>query len=149
MSLGDKIRNLTSDVRFQSKECYLLAELAAKIADSKIDDYVGEDEFSKIATPLIKYLRENYHPHATIIIDYHSAEIVEGVKVVNIDRQRRGQPTKGSGPMQDFVACEVCGKKYHPDDLNTVDAGDYTGSHYTMEVCDNCCSYFIHKNVKL
>ena len=37
------------------------------------------EEFRKLAQPLIEYLRKHYHPHARIIIDYESAEIVEGV----------------------------------------------------------------------
>ena len=81
MGIGSKIKDLTSQVRFQSKECYLLAELAAEIADNKVEDYDGEDVFKKLATPLIKYLSENYHPHTVLIIDNKSAEIFEGVKV--------------------------------------------------------------------
>ena len=37
------------------------------------------EEFRKLAQPLVEYLRKHYHPHARIIIDYESAEIVEGV----------------------------------------------------------------------
>lgn len=36
-------------------------------------------DFRTIAEPLVKYLREYYHPMARIIIDFNSAEIVEGV----------------------------------------------------------------------
>lgn len=36
------------------------------------------EEFRELAQPLVKYLRKHYHPHARIIIDYESAEIVEG-----------------------------------------------------------------------
>jgi len=85
MSIGDKIKELTSEVRFQSKECYLLAELAAEIADSVTSDYSGEDEFKKTATPLVKYINENYHPHTVVIVNNKSAEIFEGVKVFNTD----------------------------------------------------------------
>jgi len=81
MSLGDKIKELTSQTRFQSKECYLLAELAADIADRAVNPYVGEDAFERAATPLINYLNENHHPHTVAIIDNRSAEIFEGVKV--------------------------------------------------------------------
>ena len=37
------------------------------------------EEFRKLAQPLVEFLRKYYHPHARIIIDYESAEIVEGV----------------------------------------------------------------------
>ena len=38
-----------------------------------------KEEFTKLVQPLVEYLRKHYHPHARIIIDYESAEIVEGV----------------------------------------------------------------------
>lgn len=37
------------------------------------------NEFEQLATPLIKWLRENRHPHTTIIIDCNHAEVLEGV----------------------------------------------------------------------
>jgi len=36
------------------------------------------DEFKELTKPLIKWLNENYHPHAKIIIETGSAEVVEG-----------------------------------------------------------------------
>lgn len=36
------------------------------------------EEFEILARPLIKYLAENYHPHATILIDNIHAELLEG-----------------------------------------------------------------------
>jgi len=38
------------------------------------------DEFQELAKPLIQYLNDNYHPHATIIINCDSAEVLTGVK---------------------------------------------------------------------
>lgn len=38
-----------------------------------------EEEFKKIAKPLIKWLCENCNPHTSVIIDCTSAEVVEGV----------------------------------------------------------------------
>ena len=35
-------------------------------------------EFKDLAIPLIKYLRDNYHPHVTIIITNSNAELLEG-----------------------------------------------------------------------
>lgn len=37
-------------------------------------------EFRDLAYPLIVYLRKYYHPHAQIIINFDSAEVVEGVQ---------------------------------------------------------------------
>lgn len=34
--------------------------------------------FGKLAHPLMDWLRENYHPHVTIIISYDGAELLEG-----------------------------------------------------------------------
>jgi len=36
-------------------------------------------EFEKIVRPVVEYLQQNYHPHASIIITQTNAEIVEGV----------------------------------------------------------------------
>ena len=36
-------------------------------------------EFEKLTKPLIKWLNENCHPHTTVIIDYDSAELSEGI----------------------------------------------------------------------
>lgn len=41
------------------------------------------EEFEKLARPLIKYLSENHHPHTKIIIDSVSAEMVEGITAFN------------------------------------------------------------------
>jgi hypothetical protein len=38
------------------------------------------NEFVKLAEPVMKYLCENYHPHVTIIITGNSAELVEGLE---------------------------------------------------------------------
>lgn len=35
-------------------------------------------EFRELAEPLVRFLQKNYHPHAKIIINYDSAEIVVG-----------------------------------------------------------------------
>lgn len=36
-------------------------------------------ELREAAKPLIDYLQTHYHPHAKIIVEYDSVEIVEGV----------------------------------------------------------------------
>lgn len=38
------------------------------------------DEFRKLSEPLVKWLKENCHPHTTIIIDCNHAEVLEGLK---------------------------------------------------------------------
>lgn len=35
-------------------------------------------EFNKLATPLIQWLNNNFHPHTKIIIDQTGAELLEG-----------------------------------------------------------------------
>lgn len=35
--------------------------------------------FEELAQPLIDFINENYHPHATIIIDSTHAELLEGL----------------------------------------------------------------------
>ena len=41
---------------------------------------IKKPDFRVLTEPLVEYLRKNYHPHARIIIDFDSAEIVEGVQ---------------------------------------------------------------------
>jgi len=41
-------------------------------------------EFEKAAKPLIEFLA-NYHPHVKAIVDCNSAELVEGLAMVNYD----------------------------------------------------------------
>jgi hypothetical protein len=40
------------------------------------------DEFKVLCKPLNEWLQKNYHPHAKIIIEVDSAEVVEGVMAV-------------------------------------------------------------------
>lgn len=41
------------------------------------------EAFENAVKPLIKYLAENHSPHTTLIVTSNSAELVEGVAVVN------------------------------------------------------------------
>ena len=43
------------------------------------------EDFKKAAEPLVKYLRENYHPHTTVIVDSMHAEVLEGVAVAKYE----------------------------------------------------------------
>ena len=38
-----------------------------------------QKEFEMVAKPLIQFLRKNFHPHVTVLVDCCSAEFVEGV----------------------------------------------------------------------
>lgn len=37
------------------------------------------DKLAELARPLAEYLKENYHPHATIVITETSVKIVEDI----------------------------------------------------------------------
>ena len=37
------------------------------------------EEFRELAKPMVEFLQKNFYPHARVIIDYTSAEIVEGI----------------------------------------------------------------------
>ncbi len=43
------------------------------------------EQFETLARPLIKWLNDNYHPHAKIIIDPTSAEVVSGEQVFHTE----------------------------------------------------------------
>lgn len=42
-----------------------------------------------------------------------------------------------SDPTRDFRKCDMCGRKFHPDDLMTRDKGSYE-NHRTIELCEDC-----------
>lgn len=42
-------------------------------------------ELKELAKPLVEYIRKNYHPHTTVIIDCVHAEVLEGVAVAKFD----------------------------------------------------------------
>ena len=44
-------------------------------------------EFERAAKPLIRFLHRNYHPHVAAYVDSCSAELLEGVCVVNYKSQ--------------------------------------------------------------
>ena len=39
------------------------------------------EQLKELAKPLVEFIKENYHPHTTIIIDVQHAEVLEGVAV--------------------------------------------------------------------
>ena len=46
---------------------------------------LDSESFRKMAEPLNLWLQKNYHPHARIIIDCDTAEVVEGAEVERFD----------------------------------------------------------------
>lgn len=49
---------------------------------------VSEDEntFEDISRATIKYMKRNHHPHTRLIADNQSCEVLEGVKVITIEK---------------------------------------------------------------
>jgi hypothetical protein len=43
----------------------------------------AEAEFRKLGLSMIAFLRENCHPHCTVLIDANHAELLEGVVVAS------------------------------------------------------------------
>jgi len=82
MSIRDEITALTRFTRFESKECYALAEEAARIAEKYVGE-IDEGTFEQAVRPLIKYINDNYHLHVTVIVDSDHAEVLEGIKAFN------------------------------------------------------------------
>lgn len=37
------------------------------------------DEFEALALPMIQFLKNNFHPHVTVVVSVGNAEILEGV----------------------------------------------------------------------
>lgn len=44
-----------------------------------IIDKEKQKEFEMVAKPLIEFLRKNFHPHVTVVVDCCSAELLEGI----------------------------------------------------------------------
>jgi hypothetical protein len=66
-SFNEAIEEALSDGEIGGEEVFL------EIANGK------REEFEKLSRPLIKFLCENFHPHATVIINTDSAELLNGV----------------------------------------------------------------------
>jgi hypothetical protein len=47
-------------------------------------------QFEEASRPLMRWLGENCHPHATVIVDSGTAELVEGAAVFNTEEYIRG-----------------------------------------------------------
>jgi len=42
-------------------------------------------EFKKLTLPVVQYIADNFHPHAKVIIDNNSVELVEGITAFTTD----------------------------------------------------------------
>jgi hypothetical protein len=51
-----------------------------------IIDKAKQEEFEKVAEPLIKFLCDNFHPHVTVIVTCNSAELLEEFCFRKIDK---------------------------------------------------------------
>ena len=58
-------------------------------------------ELKEAAKPLMDWLLKNCHPHTTAIVDNQTAEVLEGVAVVN----RKELTNAASNPWQHHDAC--------------------------------------------
>lgn len=54
-------------------------------AGKEVGKMSKNEELKKAAEPLVKYLRENYHPHTTVIVDSMHAEVLEGIAVAKYE----------------------------------------------------------------
>lgn len=45
----------------------------------------NNDELKELARPIVEYIRKNWHPHTTVIIDCVHAELLEGSAVAKFD----------------------------------------------------------------
>ena len=50
-----------------------------------------------------------------------------------------------SDPTTCFMRCDVCGERFHPDDLTTTVVLE-DGSRATLEVCDGCSAYRVQED---
>lgn len=50
-----------------------------KVSDQK------REEFEVLTRPLMEWLRANYHPHVTVIVDSGHAELLEGLMTARIN----------------------------------------------------------------
>lgn len=49
-------------------------------------DKEKQKELEDAAEPLIKFLCDNFHPYITVIVDYSSAKLFEGVCSIRTDK---------------------------------------------------------------
>lgn len=76
-------------------------------------------ELREVAKPLVDYIRANYHPHTTVIVDCNHAEVLEGVVVAKYDEQSEEKKIKYCGDCKSmetrvnrstYAVLFVCGK---------------------------------------
>lgn len=68
---------------FESWNIILTQEMEDAGIVKRVEPYIGMEQ---AAIPLIKWLAENHHPHTKVIVDSTSAELMEGLSVVNTNK---------------------------------------------------------------
>lgn len=46
-------------------------------------------EFKQAATPLMKWMNENLHPHTTALVNGSAAEVLKGLAVVGVEGEEK------------------------------------------------------------
>lgn len=64
------------------EDCYC-AKCFEEIKENKTMS--KNEELKEVARPLVEYIRKNYHPHVTVIVDSMHAEVLEGVAVAKYE----------------------------------------------------------------
>ena len=65
------------------------------------------EELKGLAKPLVEYIRKNYHPHTTIIIDCLHAEVLEGVAVAKFDVDEEEEKQKDYEKVKEYFKTEL------------------------------------------
>lgn len=65
------------------------------------------EELKELAKPLVEYIRKNYHPHTTIIIDCLHAEVLEGVAVAKFDVDEEEEKQKDYEKVKEYFKTEL------------------------------------------
>lgn len=94
------------------------------------------EELKELARPLVEYIRKNYHPHTTIIIDCVHAEVLEGVAVAKFD-------VEGSAECNQTDYEKV--KKYFENELSMLPEESLDAVE-CEEVKDICLKAIEHRN---
>jgi len=55
-------------------------------------------ELKVLVIPVIQFIQKYYHPHAKVIIDQTTAELVEGLIAINVERHEISKPKEYQQP---------------------------------------------------
>ena len=65
------------------------------------------EELKELAKPLVEYIKKNYHPHTTVIIDCVHAEVLEGVAVAKFDVEGAEEKQKDYEKVKEYFKTEL------------------------------------------